>query len=359
VFDTARDSCELIDIPDAAARAFRDYRGTIHLIASHYILRESLGMTLESVKHQCQVAYTSKHDPDPAAFDDATWLDTFYNLDGKRIVALGHMEFHGWEHPGMCNTNAYNEACWYNAVTFHLSQDGGYRFGPESAPPNFVLGLPYPYKVNQGPEGYSVDTNILKVGEWYYAMVTDWPWPPACAEGEGPRPCLVPFGGCPIRTSNILDATAWRGWDGKGFTITFVDPYHTPVTRPQDHICTPVPYMYYVNAINIHEPSHLFIATMCDPWNTAYGPPGVYISTSADLIHWTDPELVVTIAQLRSQEPPGNWSYMYFSLLDPKSADPNFSTVTDKPYLYYVRLDDSQPPYARVLFRQSIVLSRN
>ena len=31
VFDTKRDSCELIDIPDAPARAFVDYQGTVHL----------------------------------------------------------------------------------------------------------------------------------------------------------------------------------------------------------------------------------------------------------------------------------------------------------------------------------------
>jgi hypothetical protein len=35
-FDTSKESCEQIDIPDAAARAFRDYKGTVHLIASHY-----------------------------------------------------------------------------------------------------------------------------------------------------------------------------------------------------------------------------------------------------------------------------------------------------------------------------------
>jgi hypothetical protein len=62
VFDTAKDACEQIDIPDAQARAFRDYKGTIHLVASHYVMRASLGPTLESVKHNCQVAYNSHHD---------------------------------------------------------------------------------------------------------------------------------------------------------------------------------------------------------------------------------------------------------------------------------------------------------
>jgi hypothetical protein len=74
VFDTVRDSCETIDIPDAHARAFRDDKGAVHLIASHYVTRASVGDTLESVKHDCRVVYRSAHDPNPANFDDATWL---------------------------------------------------------------------------------------------------------------------------------------------------------------------------------------------------------------------------------------------------------------------------------------------
>src|SRR5580693_5148238 len=58
-FDTQKDSCEQTDIPDAAARAFRDYKGTIHLIASHSVTRAGLGPTLESTKHNCQVVYSS------------------------------------------------------------------------------------------------------------------------------------------------------------------------------------------------------------------------------------------------------------------------------------------------------------
>jgi hypothetical protein len=133
VFDTAKNSCELTDIPDAPARAFSDYKGTVHLVASHSVLRQNLGPTLESAKHNCRVVYNSVHDPNPADYNDSTWLDSFYSLDGKRIVALGHMEYHGWEHHGMCHTQDYN-ACWYNADTFHLSDDGGYHFKSFKAP---------------------------------------------------------------------------------------------------------------------------------------------------------------------------------------------------------------------------------
>jgi hypothetical protein len=250
VFDTAKDSCGLIDIPDTQARAFRDYKGMIHLVSSHYVMRANLGPTLESVKHNCQVAYSSNHDGNPANFDDTTWLNAFYTLDGKRMAALGHVEYHGWEHKGMCATKTDNSACWYNGDTLHVSEDGGYHFGAKKAPASYVAALPYKYEVNKGPEGYSVDTNIIKSGEWYYAMVTDWPWPANCTEGKGPQPCLVPFGGSPIRTKNLFDASSWRGWNGKDFAVSFVDPYQNPVPRPADHVYTPVPYMYYVNAIN-------------------------------------------------------------------------------------------------------------
>ena len=86
-FDTSKESCEQIDIPDAAARAFRDYKGIVHVIASHYITRASLGATLETAKHNCQVVYNSAHDGNIADFNDATWLNSFFNVDGKRIVA--------------------------------------------------------------------------------------------------------------------------------------------------------------------------------------------------------------------------------------------------------------------------------
>jgi hypothetical protein len=176
-------------------------------------LRDSRGLrsSLETVKHNCQIVYKSPHDGNIANFDDATWLNAFYNIDGKKIVALGHMEYHGWEHPGMCASKTDTAACWYNVDTYYLSEDGGYHFTRPEPPANYFLGLPYKYQVNQGPEGYSVDANIVKVGEWYYDEVYSWAWPPNCGAGKGQKPCLVPDGSCAIRTANILDASSWRG----------------------------------------------------------------------------------------------------------------------------------------------------
>jgi hypothetical protein len=355
-FDTRKDSCEQIDIPDAAARAFRDYKGTIHVIASHYVTRASLGTTLENAKHNCQIVYNSRHDGNIANYNDATWLNAFYNIDGKRIVALGHMEYHGWEHPGMCASKTDTVACWYNVDTFNISEDGGYHFASPKPPANYFISLPYKYQPNQGPEGYSVDSNIIKVGNWYYDSVFAWAWPPNCGGGKGQKPCLVPDGSCPIRTANILDPLSWRGWDGKDFTVAFADPYKGAVANPAAHVCTIVPYLDYSTGINFHKASNLFIATLWNQGSANWGPEGVYFTTSPDFIHWSKPALAMTLNQMLRREPEGNWSYQYFSLIDPDLEDSSFMTITDRPYLYYVRMDGDHPPYQRVLFRQRIKL---
>jgi hypothetical protein len=355
-FDTSKESCEQIDIPDAAARAFRDYKGIVHMIASHYVTRAGLGPSLEAAKHNCQVVYKSPHDGNITDFDDATWLNSFYSVDGKRIVALGHMEYHGWEHPGMCASKNDTPSCWYNVDTYNLSEDGGYHFARPKPPGNFFLSLPYKYQLNQGPEGYSVDANIVKVGEWYYDEVYSWAWPQNCGGAKGQKPCLVQDGACAIRTANILDPASWRGWDGKDFTVEFVDPYRSAVANPQAHVCAVVPYLDYSTGINYHPATHLFVATLWNQGSASWGPEGVYFTTSPDFVHWSKPELGMTQNQMLRREPEGDWSYMYFSLIDPKSQDSSFMTITDNPYLYYVRLDNYHGPYQRVLFRQKIKL---
>ena len=266
------------------------------------------------------------------------------------------MEFHGWEH-GLCKVKTDTNDCWYNVDTFYLSKDGGYHFYRPKPPANYFVSLPYKYEVSQGPEGYSVDSNIIKVGEWFYDSVGGWAWPPNCGGGKGQRPCLVPAGVCPIRTNNILDASSWLGWDGKDFTVSFADPYRGPVANPAAHVCKPVPNIDFSTGFNYYEPAHLFIATIFTPGDTAYGVPGVYFSISTDFVNWSKPALALTMNQMLRREPLGNWSYQYFSLIDPKSSDSSFMTITETPYLYYVRMDNDHGPYQRTLVRQRINLS--
>lgn len=355
VFVTPKDSCTQNDIPDAMARAFRDYNGTIHFASASSDLFQSLGTTLENLKHSCQAAFHSANDPNPADFNDQAWLDSFYTLDGRKIAALSHTEYHGWSHAGECHTQNYGD-CEYDSDTYHQSDDGGYHFKSFTAPANFLAGIPYQYEIDRGPMGYSVDTNVVQFNGWYYAVATDWAWPRNCTDQGGSRQCIVPGGGAPIRTKDVFDPSSWRGWNGKEFSLSFVDPYPGPVSHPKDHIYTPVPYMSFVNGINLYKSANVIVATLWDYWDNELGPPGLYLTITTDLVNWTKPKLVVTVAKLKEKDPKGSFLYAYFSLIDPRATDLNFSEIGDQPYVYYVRLNNNNV-YDRVLYRQRIKIT--
>src|ERR1039458_6268967 len=98
VFVSLTDSCDGNDVPDAMARAFRDASGTVHFVTASSQLFQSLGPSLDSLQHSCDVGHQSAGDPNPADFNDQVWIDSFYTLDGKNIAGLGHTEYHGWAH---------------------------------------------------------------------------------------------------------------------------------------------------------------------------------------------------------------------------------------------------------------------
>ncbi len=357
VFKTPEDSCAQNDIPDAMARAFRDSTGTVHFVSASSDMYQSLGPNLDSLQRSCQPTFLSANDPNPADFNDQAWLDSFYTLDGKTIAALSHTEYHGWAHPGECYTQNYGE-CEYDSDTYHVSKDGGYHFDSLKAPKNFLAGIPYKYQIDGGPMGYSVDTNVVEFEGWYYAVAADWTWPPTCSGNRGPNRCLVPGGGAPIRTPDVFDPSSWRGWNGTDFSVSFVDPYLGPFSDREEHVYTPVPYMGFVNAINVCQSANIVVATLWDYWDNELGPPGLYFTTSTDLVNWTKPRLLVTVAELSKNDPKGSWLYAYFSLIDPAATDLNFSSIGDHPYLYYVRLNNNNV-YDRVLFRQKLNLTLN
>jgi hypothetical protein len=119
--------------------------------------------------------------------------------------------------------------------------------------------------------------------------------------------------------------------------------------------------MGFINAINVYggsQSANLVVATLWDYWDGALGPPGLYLTTSADLLHWSNPTLVVTVKELSAHDPKGSFLYAYFSLLDPSAPDLNFATIGDHPYLYYVRLNNNNV-YDRVVFRQQVKLTLN
>ncbi|HEY5776191.1 MAG TPA: hypothetical protein VIS57_08910 [Xanthomonadales bacterium] len=92
VFDWSADRCELEDIPDVPARAFRDAEDNIQLISSHFINRRITGPDLDSLQRDCNVVMASHMDSDPGHFNEREWLRAVYTADGQNIHALVHNE---------------------------------------------------------------------------------------------------------------------------------------------------------------------------------------------------------------------------------------------------------------------------
>ena len=116
MFDWNTQRCATTDTPDAPPRAFRDFLGRVHLIATHEDNRALIGPDFSALSHPCAIIYQGDHDDDPAAFDDRQWLTSFSTSDGRTVFALVHNEFQGNLRPALCPSRKYL-SCRYNAIT--------------------------------------------------------------------------------------------------------------------------------------------------------------------------------------------------------------------------------------------------
>jgi hypothetical protein len=62
--------------------------------------------------------------------------------------------------------------------------------------------------------------------------------------------------------------------------------------------------MTFVNGVYVYQPANVVVATLLDYWDNELGAPGLYLTSSTDLVHWTKPALVATLAQISAQDPP-------------------------------------------------------
>jgi len=345
-----RSACEPMDIPDAYPRAFRDFNNIVHLIATHYIGRGMVGPNLNSLRHSCDLLFHSAEDPDPAHFLDKSWLTSLYTADGRNISALMHTEYQGETHPGMCpdikDPNRFMD-CTFTAITYAESHDGGHSFHEPAPPNNLVASLPYRYdnENRAGMQGYESPTNILKLGKFYYSMINVW------REYKSQK-----YGPCLVRTPDLTDPSSWRGYDGKGFTVRFINPYTDKNANPAQHVCSPI-FPGSLDSLSIDEKTGVIVGIVYSADNRYGMGTGLYVMGSRDLIHWSRPKLVAsTDDMLKAQTTPGG-GFAYDAILDPESRDRNFTTISSTPYVYYVRLGGAQEPHGRVLYRRRMKIS--
>jgi hypothetical protein len=344
VFDSRYDSCGGGDYPDAPARAFRTKNGDVNLLAVHHINRRMIGRSLETVAHSCQIIFQGGRIKRPDTYDDYAWIAGTHTIDGKIIYALVHNEFHGNERPDLCPSGIYLH-CWENSLTLAISRDGGRSFKRARENGGLVAALPSPYRGDQGkPIGYFNPTNIIKHQDYYYAMFSMITRNPDTS------------GICLMRTNILEDPSSWRGWDGGEFTVAFINPYN--LSGGEFSECKPIAkskLFFSLGSVQWHPESKSFVLIMrFQKWDKPRHNevPGIYISTSPDLIRWSDPFLLLAD---KSASQDGR-AQLYPAFLDPESSDQNFQLIGNNPLLYTIDIDQQSAGSPRRLLSRSVVL---
>jgi hypothetical protein len=325
VFSAKRDACDGYDVPDAPLRAFRDADGQVVAFGLHYVNRALRGASLAALKIDCRVVLDSGNNPDPAAYDEHSWITATWTDDGARVQALVHHEYQAHAHPGRCKFKEYM-ACWTNSVLALSSSDGAKTF-PRPQPPRVVAGFPFPQDVGQGRHrGFFNPSNIFADGahRYFFASTTGW-------SGQ-------PSGVCLFRSDTPADPGSWRAYDGRGFTIAYADPYRGKAAPPAP--CRTIePFPAPVGAVVRHRATGAFIAVFqAKADGRAFAEPGLYVTSSRDLLTWDTPRLILAGKTLYD-DPCGAPSLIsYPSLLDRDAKGRNFDDVGDEAELYFATL---------------------
>jgi hypothetical protein len=354
VFDWRTRACSPLDYPDLPARAFRDSRGRVQLIASHDVTRRMVGPDLDHLRRECRPVFSSHRDPRPAAFDDREWIGATYTRDGRTVFALVHNEYQGHRHRGRCPSGNY-EKCWYNALTLAVSRDGGRSFSHAPSPRHRVASVPYRYLPDAGPVGLLQPSNIVwrPADRHFYALLLAFGYR-AQARGS-----------CLMRTKTIADPTSWRAWDGTGFRVRFADPYRER-PEPRAHVCRPIARdqiseMSQSLTFNTYFKRFLLVGT-AGAYDRSKGRDvwGIYYSLSDDLLHWSERKLIFEAELPWTHRCGDRDPIIYPALIDPNSPHRNFGTTDRRAYLYFTRFNytSCRQPSDRDLVRVPIEFSR-
>lgn len=333
VFDWSEQACEPEEIPDIPAKAFRDSKGRVQLLAFNHTAHRMIGPDLNSLDHDCSRLIHSHREADPGRFDDLEWITSVYALGRGKVVALIHNEYRGDAHPGHCPSGK-QPACWFNSITLAVSSDDGDSYVHRQAPDHLVAALADRYRAGEGPAGIFSPSNIVfrPSDGFYYVLFRIIPY-------RGRR------GISAMRTRDLEDPSSWRAWDGREFSIRFGNPYrkegHQGATSAP-HLVSPskIGEMSASLTYNTHLDRFLLVGPSREPastpgeWQT-----GFYFSLSKDLVHWSPRRKIFEV------ESPGRWRagdeapLAYPSLLDPESSSRNFETTGKRNYLYFVRFN--------------------
>jgi len=349
VFDYTVDRCEDLDLPDQPARFVRAEDGSLVLVDGnaprHYLSR---GSDFNSLRRICnRPALVSADLRTAESYENWEWLWVVYR-EGNRWHALIHNEFHD-AISSTCRVGdpSPGNPCWYNSITYAVSDDGGGAFVKPSPPQHVVAPAPTvwvpPPPGATAPagyffaDGYRAPTNVVRAGDGYYYSLIEL-FPTKFSDSRGI---------CVMRTDKLDDPASWRAWDGSGFDLRMTSPYVTGSAAP---MCT-----FLSRRIDGMGGGHMVYSTYLSRY-VLVAPTGGQVdgrnacgfsfSLSTDLIHWSEPQLLVEakLTYCPTVTPgPGaveTLPTLYPSLVDHGDTTINFERAGRNAFLYYTRFND-------------------
>ena len=359
VFNYVRDACHEGDVPDNPARAVRLNDGSILLVAAgNPIYFAELGADFNSLKRNCaNPILVSTDGTTPSTFLNRQWIFSLYN-DGSKIHALIHNEFHD-PVATTCKPGDTTDGnpCQYNSVTYAYSTDSGQTFQTPASPLNVIAPPPMqwtpPAQTGSLYWGYQEPTNIVHNTDGYYY---------ARFGGFTPPPNVTGIN-CVMRTTNLLDPSSWRAWNGASFQLQMTDPYTNAASsfcaNSPSNVTVPYESLTYNTYLN------MFVLLGLDSDFGPSGPTncGFHFSLSSDLLNWTAQQLIAPAyvpapSACRNPAAGGGLagSFAYGSVIDPDDPSTNFETPGRTMYVYFTRFNDNME--SRDLVRVAVMVTK-
>jgi len=161
-----------------------------------------------------------------------------------------------------------------------------------------VAAFPYPYFPDQpGRYGIFSPSNLFEKGGYLYTFLL-------LSSGfkeQAPGACLMR-----TREQDLDDPHSWRAWDGTGFNSRFINPYLDSPEPIRRHICQPVDPdkigTMQGSIVLTRKLNKYILVGVSAKFDSVRGEDvtGFYYSTSDDLIHWTDKQLMMEVETQQS-----------------------------------------------------------
>jgi hypothetical protein len=321
IYDSERDGCTKDDISDAPMRAVRLSNGDLLASGAWATNRLLRGKDFYSLKKQCSQATISARNPNPEAFNDWTWLMSFWTDNGSTIHALAHEEYQGHRYPGKCESGK-QMLCTYQAVNAFRSDDEGRTFSRVGKWPIAASRGRYDSAANR-MTGFRHPSNIVRYEGFYYAIIETT----AEQEQQG--------GNCLFRTADITDPDAWTYLTKSGWHSSSFNPYDDTVAPPPcDRLSRLSGIVWSVLRRNADGQFIALITTRSKQPNRV----DLALSSSLDLKTWTDPVSFYTIVAAWNADCGQPYRYNYPSLIDPSSSSKSFETISSEGMLFMSRI---------------------